>query len=214
MHPMKTERRNPVRLVAVLLATGLLMLAGCEAVFTFSPFTALQRKPADLTPEQRVTYAQDALASGDPAAMQTALEAIKDDTSIAAVYISAQLEIELSGLPTLMASAVGNMDDPEAIAGGAASVDEFLSAHPDLKPEMIIDAGRRLENLGTDVTLKSSDLVIGAIGLALEASAGTTPPYNFADPSVNLADAITFLTSQPPEPGSVAQTLADYLANP
>ncbi len=188
---MRTARRFPVRLFAALLVTGLLPLTGCEAIFTSSPFTALQRKPSDLSPEQRITYAQDALASGDPAAMQTALDAIKNDTSSTAVYTAAELEIELSGLPALVASVVGNLSDPSAVAGGATSVDAFLAAHPEVQPAMLIDAGARLQGLDTaGAVLTDSDRILGAIGLAL---GGATPSYTSVSPA-SLTAAINLVT--------------------
>ncbi len=77
----------------VLLAAALAALVGCQAMFTYSPLKGLQRPPSSMTPAQRLTYAQDALASGDTAAMTAAYQAIMNDPSADAQYTVAQLGI-------------------------------------------------------------------------------------------------------------------------
>lgn len=56
-----------------LLGGGLVLLCtlmvGCQAVFTFSPLSGLQRDPANLSPEGKISYAQDLLATGSQAEM-------------------------------------------------------------------------------------------------------------------------------------------------
>ena len=204
---MRTALGFHVRHSVIVLATGLLLLGGCEAIFTYSPFSGLQRDPSALSPEQRLTYAEDALASGDLAAMQKALDAIKNDTSTDAVYTSAKLEVELSGLPTLGVK-IDDTSSLDSVVGSAQSVDDFLTAHPGLKPEMVIDAGQRLLSVEGDTTLSVTDRVVGAMGLALAASADTSPPYDLT--KVDLSVAIQFLAPVA-TPGSVAEDLYQYL---
>jgi hypothetical protein len=209
MYSMKTARRVHVHIFVIFLVAGLLLLDGCEAIFTFSPFTGLQRDPSSLTPEQRLTYAQDALASGDLSAMQDALDAIKNDTSHPAVYTSAKLEIELSGLPALGVD-VNDTSNLDSVVGNATTVDGFLAAHPDLKPSLVIDAGERLKSLEGDTPLTVTDRVVGAIGLALAASAGTDPIYDLTH--ADLTAAMEFLAPVV-TPGSVADELYQYLGS-
>jgi hypothetical protein len=84
----------------------LMLLGGCQALFTYTPLKGLQRDPASLSAEQKLVYAQDALASGDKSAMQAAYNAIKADTGNDASHLAAELGIELSGVPGLIDSAV------------------------------------------------------------------------------------------------------------
>jgi hypothetical protein len=209
MHSMKTARRFPVRILVVIPVAWLLLLGGCEAVFTYSPFTGLQRDPSNFTPEQRLSYAEDALASGDLGAMQAALDAIKADTSHAAVYTSAKLEIELSGLPTLGLD-INDTTNLDSVAGASTTVGEFLTAHPGLQPSMLVDAGARLQSLEGVAPLSDSDRVIGAIGLALAAAAETDPIYDFQ--KVHLTAALEFLAPVA-TPGSAAEQVYNYLSS-
>ena len=57
------------------------MLTGCEAIFTYSPFSFLQRDPANLPLEQKIAWAEAALSSGDREAMEKAYKALKDDAT-------------------------------------------------------------------------------------------------------------------------------------
>jgi hypothetical protein len=208
MHSMRIASGFHARFLVIFMAAGLLLLGGCEAVFTFSPFTGLQRDPSNLTPEQRLSYAQDALASGDLDAMQSALDAIKDDTSHTAVYTSAKLEVELSGLPTLGLD-INDTTSLDSVVGESETVDDFLTAHPGLQPSMIIDAGARLKSLEDVVPLSVTDRVVGAIGLALAAAADTDPIYDLT--KVDLSGAMEFLAPVA-TPGSVADDLYQYLS--
>ena len=58
--------------ILMCLLIGLIIFSGCQAVFTFSPFSAFQRDPAKLPPEQQIAWAEGALASGDTASMAEA----------------------------------------------------------------------------------------------------------------------------------------------
>ena len=206
---MRTTGRFHVRLSVTLLAAGLLLLGGCEAIFTSSPFTALQRNPSSLSPEQQITYAQDALASGDKTAMQAAYDTLKSETSSTAVYMTAELGIELSGVPTLLTAAI---NDPSILSkGDATAVGDYIAAHPGLQPALIIDAGQRLRALdAAGTTMTTNDRILGAIGLAL--GAATPPAYDFT--GVDLTAAKTFLNKDNVvATASGADTLNEYLSS-
>ncbi|WP_455381622.1 hypothetical protein [Salinispira pacifica] len=77
INDMKEKRRYARRLVllaAIVLLLGL--LAGCEKFFTTNLLSGLRRNPADMSPEQQIQYAQEALGSGDAAAMKSAFDAL------------------------------------------------------------------------------------------------------------------------------------------
>ena len=163
-------------------------MGGCEAIFTSSPFTGLQRNPSSLSPEQQITYAQDALASGDKTAMQAAYDALKSETSATAVYMTAELGIELSGVPTLLTAAINDPTILSTGAGNATAVGDYIAAHPGLQPALIIDAAQRLQALAASGTaMTTNDRILGAIGLAL--GAATPPAYDFTAPGVDLTAA-------------------------
>lgn len=64
--------------IALALAIGLplLLLSGCEKFFTTNLLSGLQRDPANLSTQQQIQYAQQALTSGDAAAMKSAFDAL------------------------------------------------------------------------------------------------------------------------------------------
>ena len=65
------------RLALVIVAALLsLLLGSCEKFFTTNLLSGLKRDPANLSPEQQVQYAQQALSSGDAAAMRSAFDAL------------------------------------------------------------------------------------------------------------------------------------------
>lgn len=101
-----------------IAAAGALLLllfsAGCQRVFTFSPFSGLQRDPATMSADQQAQYAQDVLAGGDTEAMAEAYALIEnllvnDPENGELHLLAADLAIGASGLGTL----VSNID-PES----------------------------------------------------------------------------------------------------
>ena len=96
------ERLRPLLVGAAILA----LLAGCDAIFTTNLFSWAQRDPANMSLDQRINYAEEALASGDPAAISDAYDAIKGDAAASTdgdlQLLAAQLALELSGLPDIM----------------------------------------------------------------------------------------------------------------
>ena len=154
-----------MRKAAVFLVPFLVMLiGGCQAIFTFSPLSGLQRDPSTLSPEQRLTYAQDALASGDPAAMKKAYDAIKNDTRGTAQYTTAQLGIELSGVPTVLRQIAS---DPSTVTTQLNAIDQFI-ADNHLDPTYMAAAAVQLQNAAAaGVTLAPMDYAMGSMGILL-----------------------------------------------
>jgi hypothetical protein len=133
-------------------------------MFTYSPLSGLRRPPSSMTPAQRLTYAQDALASGDTAAMTEAYEAILNDPGADAQYTAAQLGIELSGVPDLLVEIAG---DPSTVTAQLDTINAFITEH-NLDPNFMVAAANQLiaaEALGA--TLTTMDRAMGAMGLML-----------------------------------------------
>jgi len=180
------------RFLAPLALTfaALFSLAACQALFTYTPLTGLQRSPATMTPAQQITYAQDALASGDKAAMTTAYDAIKDDTSTTASYTAAQLAVEISGVPALLVKAIS---DPSFSSGGTADVTSFLAANPSIQPQFLVAAAQKLDSV-PKADLTPMDFVYGGLGLVLDAATQTDGSINFSSlDSTKMATAQTFI---------------------
>ena len=106
-------------MTGALVFSVLIVLIGCQAVFTFSPVSFLQRDPSKLSLDQKKTYAEDALASGDSDAMLAAYNAIKDDatgsTDGELNLLAAKLAMELSGSKVHSTEARGSARRERAI---------------------------------------------------------------------------------------------------
>jgi hypothetical protein len=124
----------------VLLFAAVLAFGGCQAIFTYSPLAGLQRPPSSMTPAQRLTYAKDALASGDTAAMKSAYDAIINDPGVDAQYTAAQLGIELSGIPTVLRDSAS---DTSNLTNDLNTIDAFIAAH-NLDPTYMVTAAAQL----------------------------------------------------------------------
>ncbi|MGA2642607.1 MAG: hypothetical protein ABSG21_17090 [Spirochaetia bacterium] len=153
-----------------LLLASLFVLGGCQAIFTYSPLSGLQRDPASMSPAQRLTYAQNALDSGDATAMQKAYDAIKNDTSAAAQYTAALLGIELSGVPTLLRQSVSN---PSNVTTDLNGIQAFI-ANNNLQPALMVAAYGQLANAAAaGQVLAPMDYVMGSMGFLLGNTGGT-----------------------------------------
>ena len=207
----------------VLFSAAVLALGGCQAIFTYSPLSGLQQSPSSMTPAQRLTYAQDALASGNTAAMKTAYDAIVNDTSAAAQYTAAQLGIELSGVPTVLRDAAGNTSN---LTNDLDTINTFITAH-NLDPNYMVAAAAQLSAAkAAGATLSDMDCAMGAMGIILGETTGPvngnwtltghglggplTPPVTFLQPAVT---DVASLPSGDPLKDFINQ-LNTYISNP
>lgn len=126
-------------IIILFVAAAIILPISCQRVFTFSPFSSLQRDPSDLSEEEQQRYALDALASGDAAAMAEAYDLIaaqlaNDPDNGELHLLAADLAIGASGIGDL----VGSIDpdsgfgDPDALGEGLdtdmlAQVDGHIS---------------------------------------------------------------------------------------
>jgi hypothetical protein len=176
-------------------ALAVLALAGCEGIFTYSPLAVFQRAPSDLSAAERVTYAEDALASGDEQTMQDAYDAIKGDTSPEASYAAAELAIELSNIPDLFVQMVSG-DVTMPTSGDSSSITDYLD-QTGVEPELLIAAAAKLQ-ASDPADLTAMDYVYGTLGLALDAAQQPDGTYSFtpADMDVDkLVEAQVFMES-------------------
>jgi hypothetical protein len=147
------------------------LLSGCEAVFTFCPVAFLQRSTADMTPEQALSYAQDALSSGDQATMQKAYDSLIARIEAGSVdattnYTAAELALELSGAPAVLTAAVTSL-----LSG--TTPDLTLADLEDIDTDLLIAAAQCLQTAqGSGADLTAVDYVLGGVGIFLEEAGG------------------------------------------
>jgi hypothetical protein len=156
--------------VSFLLLAAVFVLGGCQAIFTFSPLSGLQRDPSSMPPGQRLEYAKQALASGDTTAMKKAYDAIKNDSSADAQYTAAQLGIELSGIPTALLDAVSNSGN---LTNDLNTINNFIAAH-NLDPNYMVAAAVQLAAAkAAGAVLTTMDYAMEAMGQVLSFTGGT-----------------------------------------
>ena len=208
---MRTRSRRFVRsnLAVAFLVVLMAGLGGCEAIFTYTPLSLLQRPPSSLPLEQRLEYAQNALASGDKTVMAAALLAIQDDPSPEAQYTAAQLGIEISGVPQLFLDAVNGT--VTISSGDPSSIIAFLTDHPEVQPDFLIAAAARFD-AADPLTLQPMDFVYGALGLALNAAKQTDGTYDFGNLDAGkAATAQTFIAEAAANP-AIPDSMQTYLS--
>lgn len=166
-HPY--SRRLPIVPLAVVLV-ALSLLAACESVFTTSPLAFLQRDPSKLSPEQQVAYGHDALASGDPAKMAAAYEALKDSDDPNTQLLAADLALGAVELEATLLAAAG-ADDP------VAAIDDALEGFTDDEIAMMANAAALVDAADDTVAPTAEQYFFAAAALitvAADANGGTT----------------------------------------
>jgi len=133
-------------------------------MFTYSPLSGLKRPPSSMTPAQRLTYAQDALASGNTADMKAAYDAIINDSGASAQYTTAQLGIQLSGVPQVLVQIAA---DPSSVTSQLNTIDAFITSHG-LDPTYMVAAAAQLAAAqAAGATLSTMDYAMGSMGMLL-----------------------------------------------
>jgi hypothetical protein len=187
---------TPVRMVTL---AAVCLLSGCQAIFTFAPFASLQRNPESLPVEQQVEYARNALASGDAKTMKKAYDSLKGAQTVDALYVSAELAVELSGVPELVLGLAGLSGAQLYLSTGSlADLGANLATY-DADPGLLVEAAGLFRSaLALGQPLEPMDYLFGSVGLLLKAAEqpdgsfdyGSTSGQHFIDA---LPDAIAFL---------------------
>ena len=189
---------------AAVLALALLAAVGCEAVFTYSPFSALRRDPDSLSDEQKTAYAAQALESSDLKAINDAykmvtkmLEKADDDAKKELLPLAIELALKDSGATGIVFDALSSAGDTDP----DAALDMLDKAVEELKGSSanFTDAAKNildLENLSSGaVTVEQC--VLTAVGLLLTdpgITAVLEDPSHEVDPdSKNITDANTLI---------------------
>ena len=185
------ERLRPV----VAAAAALLLLSGCDIIFTTSPLAFLQRDPADMSLEQRVYYAEQALASGDEGAMRDAYDAIKADAAASSdgdlQLLAGQLALGLSGINDTLDDLI-NIDFGAPLAANQAYINQMVAA---LNATYVGEAAGFYQDADANAgDLGGADYILGALAILADATvAGGGDVDTLVAADVN--PAILFLTS-------------------
>ena len=180
--------------IFLIIPTVLVLYAGCQAVFTASPFSFLKKDVADMTYGQQQAYALDALASGDLEAMQEAYDALKDELSGSddpeASLLGAHLAMELSGVPGILDDVVeGSIDFSGEQEDTEDQLTDFLA---ETDTEYMDDAADFYQSAAADGgELSGSDYILGATCILFSGTDGED--VDSASGTEEQADAIEFL---------------------
>ena len=156
--------------IILIVALGF-VLGACQAVFTYSPFTSLQRDIGSLSSEQKVKRAEDALGTGDVAQIGEAYEVIaaileaSDTPDPELTLLAADLAFAGSGVSEVLTSV---LQDPEALSG--APTEDLIAMLDALDVALIAEGATHIQNaVAADAEVSSTQYVIA--GASLLASA-------------------------------------------
>ncbi len=127
-------KKNIIFIVLILIS-----FSGCEAIFTASPFSGLDRDPSDFDLDRKIEYANQALASGDLTYIEKAYDALvaENSTDGEICLLTAKCANELNGMPEIFRAMydsthpyylgdidLSNSDDVDTLNEFAASLDK------------------------------------------------------------------------------------------
>jgi hypothetical protein len=204
-----------LRLKSAGLLLSCMFLFSCEAVFTTSVLEWARRDPSKMSAAQKVTYADDALASGDERAMKDAFDALKDTSDPALKPKVAELALGAAGVTNALADLLGDV-----AAGGTeenikAAMEDSLASFSIADLSLIGDAAALIKSAEAGGAEVSADQYFTAgVGLLVVALNDAGGDSSLIDTSTGPgADAITFLNSAralfPPD-SEAASLLGDF----
>ena len=177
--------------IIIFFVFAVFIISSCQQIFTYSPISALKRDPSKLTTDQKASYAQGALDSGDKDAMKAAYDALAADLANTAVkdnpelyLLASELAIGASGISDaiggvveFMAADPENPPSPEDLQAALDSIDqELLMA----AARNIADVQTAIDNGETTAEISDSQYITAAAGLVLAAAAEADGLENLA----------------------------------
>ena len=203
---------------SLILLSVIVLSSGCQAVFTQSPFAGLQRDPSNLSPEQKIGYAESLLATGDTEAMADAYEEIakllEDDPDDPELnLLAAELAMGASGVNDVIEEAISagdNFDvntalenlDMDAIDSVADHVDVVLANGGEVSDNTLVTAA---------ATTVLSVVENGGDLSALESWDGTSTPEFGNDANAEaLEDAAGYILAMNNQDTGITDILSGY----
>ncbi len=157
------------KIIMFLLAGISILSVSCQAVFTYSPFTFLQRDISTRPAAEQISRAREALSSGNREQMADAyavVEALLEESDEPELYLlAADLAFGASGMTEVFTQALQDLD---TITAG--STEEFEAVLESLDLDLIADGASHVqaaEAAGAEI----SDTQYQIAGAALLASA-------------------------------------------
>lgn len=147
-----------------------LALAGCQDVFTWTPFGFIETKPADLPTDKLIEYSWDVMASDDTAKITDALAAVTarladELTNGKLAYVGANLAAYLSNATSLFVSPPPDTSDPVALATYADAYKLAIDV-----PSLEAAAAFYTVALTQGIELNATDYYLACIGGLLNAN--------------------------------------------
>lgn len=183
---------------ALLILVILVTLSSCERIFTTSPFDFMQRDPSTYSDAQRLTFAEDALASGDEAAMAAAFDLLADSTDPDTQLVAVELALGAAGVEGALTSVVAGLSadgaDPETV------ISDALDGFTDTDLELLVAAAALLDAADDSVTPSAEQYGFAAVGLIAAAATDAggvenlDPPPAGSDAETYVSQATGFLT--------------------
>jgi hypothetical protein len=170
------------KIIGILLLGVLILFVSCQAVFTYSPVTFLQRDISTRPAAEQISRARDVLGSGDVEQMEEAYAIVEalletsDDPELS--LLAADLAFGASGMTEVFTSALQDLDtitegsseeleevledlDTELIAEGADHIQTAIDAGAEVSDTQYVIAGAAL--LTTAVELAGGFDEVGAL---------------------------------------------------
>jgi hypothetical protein len=152
----------------VLIVITVIVVSACERVFTTSPLEFLQRDTSSYSEAQTLTFAEDALASGDEAAMTAAFELLADSENPETQLVAVELALGAAGVETVLTSVIANLAvegaDPETVLTDA------LEAFTEEDLALLVSAATLLDAADESIVPTAEQYVFAAIGLIAAAA--------------------------------------------
>ncbi|MFP4364722.1 MAG: hypothetical protein ACLFR1_12740 [Spirochaetia bacterium] len=150
-----------------------LIVSGCQAVFTYSPVSFLQRDVSEMSAAQQAEYAEDALASGDKEKMKEALTAIEQqiaddpENSEDLMQLVVDLAIEGSGVTDALTDitelqGASDLTEEEQLQ----QVEDILGSIDTQTIDSAITQINNLEAAGADVS--ETQYIMAAVGVVAQ----------------------------------------------
>ncbi len=194
----------PGLFLVLTIAVSISFFVSCEAVFTFSPLSGLQRDPSSLSEEQKIVFAQNALSAGDASAALAAYNALKDSTSASAKVLAADCALLAAGLPDTLS------DILDGIAAGETDMAGLIDASiADMDMTLVDGAYDLVDGVKNDGVAGADQMITTGVArlMSLAQTAGGAGNLDPADPDVDAALTLINTGEGLLEPGSATADL-------
>jgi hypothetical protein len=163
---MKAFLVGPVAFFFILLA-----LSSCEALFSTSALSWAQRDPSSLPQEQKVTYAQDALASGDEASMKKAYDSLKTSSDNSLKPLVAELALGAAGVTQAMTDIMGDLLNSSSQTQVESAINQLLAGFSADDVALIATGSVLIDAAAAGgVALTANQYVLVGVGMLVKAA--------------------------------------------